>query len=106
MAGDRSASPASDTVDDDGGSSSDDATLPAAIGKYLVIGRFPRPARRTSSGLSILGSSKTGAEALLTPVRPDGRCEIIEEGKILSELDHPNLVRVYDSDFLVIGPTS
>ena len=34
------------------------------------------------------------------PVGPDGRSEIIEEGKILSELEHPHLVRVYDLDFL------
>jgi eukaryotic-like serine/threonine-protein kinase len=34
------------------------------------------------------------------PVGLDGRCEIIEEGKILSELEHRHLVRVYDLDFL------
>jgi serine/threonine protein kinase len=35
----------------------------------------------------------------LTAMRPDGRCEIIEEGKMLGALDHPNVVRVHDSDF-------
>ena len=33
-------------------------------------------------------------------VGPDGRSEIVEEGKIMSELEHPHLVRVYDLDFL------
>ena len=35
----------------------------------------------------------------IEPVGPDGRSEIIEEGKILVDLEHPNLVRVYDLDF-------
>jgi eukaryotic-like serine/threonine-protein kinase len=34
------------------------------------------------------------------PVGPGGRSGIFEEGKILSELDHPYLLRVYDLDFL------
>ncbi len=34
------------------------------------------------------------------PVGPDGRSGIIEEGRILSELEHPYLLRVYDLDFL------
>ncbi len=90
-----------DPVNDDGGSSSRDAPLPAAIGKYLVIGRFPRTGqaevfRVVHPGLALELVLKLSLE----PVRPDGRCEIIEEGKILAQLAHPNLVRVYDSDFL------
>jgi eukaryotic-like serine/threonine-protein kinase len=38
------------------------------------------------------------------PVGLDGRCEIVEEGKILSELEHRHLVRVYDLDFLADRP--
>ncbi len=90
-----------DPGSDDAGSSSRDAPLPAAIGKYLVIGRFPRTGqaevfRVVHPGLALELVLKLSLE----PVRPDGRCEIIEEGKILAQLDHPNLVRVYDSDFL------
>jgi hypothetical protein len=35
----------------------------------------------------------------LEPVEPGGRHEIVEEGRILAELEHPNLVRVHDLDF-------
>jgi eukaryotic-like serine/threonine-protein kinase len=77
-----------------------EASLPAAIGKYLVIGRFPRTGQADVFRVVHPGLGKDLVLKLsLTPVRPDGRCEIIEEGKILAELDHPNLVRVYDSDF-------
>jgi predicted Ser/Thr protein kinase len=79
---------------------SGEANLPAAIGKYLVIGRFPRTGQADVFRVVHPGLGKDLVLKLsLTPVRPDGRCEIIEEGKILAELDHPNLVRVYDSDF-------
>jgi eukaryotic-like serine/threonine-protein kinase len=77
-----------------------EASFPAAIGKYLVIGRFPRTGQADVFRVVHPGLGKDLVLKLsLTPVRPDGRCEIIEEGKILAELDHPNLVRVYDSDF-------
>jgi hypothetical protein len=100
MAGDRAARPPTDTVDDGTGSSSDEPPLPAALGKYLVIGRFPRTGQADVFRVVHPGLGKDLVLKLsLTPIRPDGRCEIIEEGKILAELDHPNLVRVYDSDF-------
>ena len=35
----------------------------------------------------------------LNPIEPGGRHEIIEEGKILADLKHPNLVQIYDLDF-------
>jgi Protein kinase domain/Domain of unknown function (DUF4384) len=74
--------------------------LPAAIGKYLVIGRFPRTGQAEVFRVVHPGLAKDLVLKLaLEPVRPDGRCEIIEEAKILAELEHPNLVRVYDIDF-------
>jgi serine/threonine protein kinase len=76
------------------------AGVPAAIGRYLIIGRFPRTGQADVYRVVHPGLGKDLVLKLsLIPVRPDGRCEIIEEGKILAELDHPNLVRVYDSDF-------
>src|SRR5262249_17110971 len=33
------------------------------------------------------------------PVGVDGRCDIIDEGRKLAELDHPNMVRVHELDF-------
>ena len=77
-----------------------EANLPAAIGKYLVIGRFPPPAKRTSSGSSTRGWPRIWCSSSRSSrSEPDGRCEIIEEGKILASLDQPHLVRVYDQDF-------
>ncbi len=76
------------------------ADTPAAIGRYLVIGRFPRTGQADVFRVVHPGLGKDLVLKLaLEPVRPDGRCEIIEEGKILAELEHPNLVQVFDSDF-------
>jgi hypothetical protein len=74
--------------------------LPAAIGKYLVIGRFPitgqaevfrvvHPQLRQERVIKLVKE----------PVGVDGRSEIIDEGRILVDLDHPNMVRVYELDF-------
>jgi len=76
------------------------ADLPAAIGKYLVIGRFPRTGQAEVFRVVHPGLGKDLVLKLaLEPIGPDGRCEIIEEGKILGELKHPNLVQVFDLDF-------
>ncbi len=77
-----------------------EANLPAAIGKYLVIGRFPPSGQADVFRVVHPGLAKDLVLKLsLEPVRRDGRCEIIEEGKILASLDQPHLVRVYDQDF-------
>ncbi len=77
-----------------------EANLPAAIGKYLVIGRFPPTGQTDVFRVVHPGLAKDLVlKRSLEPVRPDGWCEIIEEGKILASLDHPHLVRVYDQDF-------
>jgi hypothetical protein len=76
------------------------ANLPAAIGKYLVIGGFPRTGQAEVFRVVHPGLARDLVLKLaLTPIRPDGRCEIIEEGKILAGLKHPHLVQVYDQDF-------
>jgi hypothetical protein len=77
-----------------------EGNLPAAIGKYLVVGRFPRTGQAEVFRVVHPGLARDLVLKLsLEPVRADGRSDIIEEGKILAGLDHPNLVRVYDSDF-------
>jgi serine/threonine protein kinase len=101
MAGDRAPIPPTETVDDDAGSRSDEPPLPPAIGKYLVVGRF---ARSGQAEVFRVVHPQFQQERVLKlakePVGADGRSEIIEEGKILSEMDHPHLIRVYDLDFL------
>ena len=100
-AGDRAALPPTETVDDDAASGSDEPPLPASIGKYLVVGQFPPTGQ---AEVFRVFHPQFQQERVLKlakePVGADGRSEIIEEGKILSELEHPHLVRVYDLDFL------
>jgi serine/threonine protein kinase len=90
-----------DPGNDHDGSRSPEAPLPAAVGKYLVVGRFPQSGQAEVFRVvhpqfhqeRVLKLSKEA-------VGLDGRYGIVEEGKILSELEHPHLVRVYDLDFV------
>ena len=79
---------------------SGEAPLPAAIGRYLVVGRFPPSGQ---AEVFRVVHPQFHQERVLKlarqPVGPDGRSEIAEEGKILAELEHPHLVRVYDLEF-------
>jgi predicted Ser/Thr protein kinase len=83
------------------GSASSEAPFPAAIGKYLVVGRFPHSGQ---AEVFRVVHPQFQQERVLklakAPVGPDGRSEIVEEGKIMAELEHPHLIRVYDLDFL------
>jgi serine/threonine-protein kinase len=77
-----------------------DPSLPASIGRYFVIGRFPPTGQAEVYRVVHTGLGKhLVLKYSLAPVRPDGQCEIIEEGRLLAQLDHPNRVRVYDLDF-------
>ena len=78
-----------------------DEPFPAAIGKYLVVGRFP-PSGQAEVFRVVHPQFQQERVLKLAkePVGPDGRSGIIEEGRILSELEHPYLLRVYDLDFL------
>ena len=73
---------------------------PAVIGKYLVVGKFPpsghaevyrvvHPALRRDLVLKLAHQ----------PMSEDGRSDVIADGQRLAELEHPNIVRVYDLDF-------
>jgi serine/threonine protein kinase len=83
------------------GSTPDEEPLPAAIGKYLVVGRFDDSGQ---AEVYRVVHPQFQQERVLklakAPVGPDGRSEIVEEGKIMVELEHPHLIRVYDLDFL------
>jgi eukaryotic-like serine/threonine-protein kinase len=78
-----------------------EAPMPAAIGRYLVVGRF-----RHSGQAEVFRvvhpqfQQERVLKLAKEPVGPGGRSEIVEEGKIMSELEHPHLIRVYDLDFL------
>jgi serine/threonine protein kinase len=77
------------------------APFPAAIGKYLVVGRFPPTGQAEVYRVVHPGLGRDLVLRLARdPVELGGRSEIIEEGRILASLEHPHLVRVYDQDFL------
>ncbi len=89
-----------DLEDRDAGSQPDEAPLPPAIGKYLVVGRFPPTGQAEVFRVVHPGLARDLVLKLaLKPVEPGGRHEIVEEGKILADLKHPNLVQIYDLDF-------
>jgi hypothetical protein len=74
--------------------------IPTAIGKYRVIGRFPRSGqgqvfRVVHPALACELVLKLANE----PVDANGQAALVEEGKRLAELEHPNIVRVHDLDF-------
>jgi eukaryotic-like serine/threonine-protein kinase len=100
-AGERVSLSTTEIANNNQGSRSTAGTLPAAIGKYLVVGRF---AQSGQAEVFRVVHPQFHQERVLKlakePAGLDGRCEIIEEGKILSELEHRHLVRVYDLDFL------
>jgi hypothetical protein len=78
----------------------DDRPLPTAIGKYLVIGRFPPTGQAEVFRVVDPGLARDLVLKLsLSPVSPDGRHVMIEAGKMLAELKHPNLVQIYDLDW-------
>jgi serine/threonine protein kinase len=99
--GDLDSSSRTDAGDDGETSVSPEAPLPGAIGRFLVIGRFPHSGQ---ADVFRVVHPQFQQERVLKlakePVALDGRCDIVEEGKILADLDHPHLVRVYDIDFL------
>jgi serine/threonine protein kinase len=73
--------------------------LPAAIGKYLVIDRFPPSGQAEVYRVAHPGLAKDLVLKLaLHPMEAGGR-RGVEEGRLLALLDHPNLVHVYDLDF-------
>jgi hypothetical protein len=79
-----------------------DAEAPAkttAIGRYMVLSRLE--VRGGQAELYRVWHSRLGRELLLKYGRRPltaGRGELIREGRILAELDHPGLVRIHDLD--------
>ncbi len=86
LAGDGSSASRTDLGGDEGSVSSE-APFPAAIGKYLVVGRFPHSGQ---AEVFRVVHPQFQQERVLklakAPVGPDGRSEIVEEGKIMAEL--------------------
>jgi hypothetical protein len=94
--------PSSDADDTTDGptDSRDEPPLPPAIGKYLVIGRFPRTGQAEVFRVVHPGLAKDLVLKLsLAPIEPGVRHEIVEEGRITAALKHPHLVQVHDLDF-------
>jgi hypothetical protein len=77
-----------------------EAEIPAAIGKYLVVGRFDGSGQ---ADVFRVVHPQFQRELVLklakTPVGATGSSDIIAEGKRLAGLEHPNIVRVHDLDF-------
>jgi hypothetical protein len=80
--------------------SEEERDLPAAIGKYLVVGRFPESGQ---AEVFRVVHPELHRDLVLKlarrPVGEDGLSDIVADGQRLAELEHPNIVRVYDLDF-------
>jgi len=74
--------------------------LPDAIGKYKVIGRIDGGGEADVYRVVHL---KLGNDLVLKlgrrPFGTEDRSGLVAEGRLLVDLEHPNLVRIYDLDF-------
>lgn len=99
--GERLSFSAVDPAHDNADPRSREDPLPPAIGKYVVVERFPRSGQ---AEVFRVVHPQFQQERVLKlakePVAAGEWSEIIEEGKILCGLEHPHLIHVYDLDFL------
>jgi eukaryotic-like serine/threonine-protein kinase len=74
--------------------------VPAAIGKYLVVGRF-EPSGQADVFRVVHPQLHRDLVLKLakSPIGARDRSAIIAEGRHLAGLEHPNIVRVHDLDF-------
>jgi predicted Ser/Thr protein kinase len=71
-----------------------------AIGKYLVVARLDQGGQGQLFRVVHPGLCKDLVLKLARdPVGPDAGASLISEGRLLAQIDHPNLVRVFDLDF-------
>ncbi len=78
----------------------DETPDPSRIGKYLVVGRFPRSGQAQVFRVVHPGLHRDLVLKLANQViDADGRSAVGDEGRRLAELEHPNIVRVHDLDF-------
>jgi eukaryotic-like serine/threonine-protein kinase len=74
--------------------------FPAAIGKYLVVGRFDRSGQAEVFRVVHPQFQRDLVLKLARlPIDVQDHAAIIAEGKHLAGLEHPNIVRVHDLDF-------
>jgi hypothetical protein len=75
--------------------------IPTAIGKYLVVGRFPRSGQ---AQVFRVVHPELRRDLVLKlahqPIDEDGRSDVVVDGQRLAELEHPNIVRIHDLDFV------
>jgi hypothetical protein len=76
-------------------------TVPDAIGKYKVVGRIDGGGEADVYRVVHL---KLGNDLVLKlsrrPCGTEDRSGLVAEGRLLVDLEHPNLVRIHDLDFL------
>jgi serine/threonine protein kinase len=74
--------------------------IPETIGRYKVVGRIDGGGE---ADVYRVVHIKLGNDLVLKlsrrPVGTDDRSGLVEEGRLLVDLEHPNLVRIYDLDF-------
>src|ERR1019366_4161352 len=76
--------------------------MPGTIGKYFVVGKLGQGAQATAyRALHPVLHKELVIKYAKKPVdaTPEERNGLVREGRILADLDHPNLAKVLDLDF-------